>query len=310
MLGLIINTPIYINRNLILDLYSILIDGYIDSREILSANFNDVDLKVQSTRKNGENKDNKKTDPNDKNIVKDKGSNYSEEYFGYLDNKNSSRDQIRIKKIYTSFQIFDKMKEIMKKNNMIKTIGSTDIKGNHIVFGEYIEYECIISSISIQSQINTVISIFEAYDPKVLDKLLISKDEEVPLTNYSVLLKQLKILSDLLSKNNTVTMMATNNHFRSVLNVNLNYFLDKTSYIYDDVSCKCRVLCKVIKVTNENQCINLLNKTCMIDYYEKLLELLNQYLSVLNKNGIIVPKISSTKINYPAIQAIPIAMYI
>lgn len=310
MLGLTINTPIYINRNLILDLYSILIDGYIDSREILTANSTDNNLKVQGARKNGENEDSKKTDANDKNIVNGKGNNCSEEFLGYLEHKNSSRNQIRIKKTYTSFQMFNKMKEIMKKNNMIKTIRNTDIKASPIVFGEYIEFEGVISSISVQSQINTVINIFECYDPKVLDKLLISKDAEAPITNYSVLLKQLKILSDLLSKNNTVTMIMENNHFSSVLNVNLNYFLDKNSYIYDQVNCKCRVLCKVIKTTKEHECINLLDKTCMSDYYEKLLESVKQYLSVLDKNNIIAPQTFSTNIDYPAIQAIPIAMYV
>jgi hypothetical protein len=309
-LAVTINAPIYINRNLILDLYATLIDGYIDYQEILTANFNDNNLKVQSSHRKGENKEDKKTDTKDKNVVNEIGSNYLDEYFGCIDVKNSSRDEMRIKKIYTSFHIFNKMKELMKENRMIKTIRDTEVKGNQLALGEYMEFEGTISAVSIQSQINTAISIFEAYDPKVLDKLLISKDTEESLTTFSVLLKQLKILSDLISKNNTVTMIVENSHFSFVLNVNLNYFLDKNSYIYDQVNCKCKVLCKVIRVTGENESINLLDKTCMADYYEKLLELLKLYLSVLEKNNIIVPKIMSTKIGYPSIQAIPIAIYV
>lgn len=309
-MGATINTPIYIDKSLILDLYSIFSDGYIDSREVFCANSGDSNLRVQSTHRDGESEDNKKTDTKDKNIVTDKGNNSLDECTACLDNKNSCTNQIRTKKIYTSFHIFNKVKENMKKDNMLKTIKNTQIKNNNIGYGEYIEFEGNISSISIQSQINTVINIFESYDTKILDKLLMEKDEEPPLTNYSVILKQLKNLSDLLSKNSTVTMTVENNQFKSILNVNLNYFLDKNSYIYDQVNCRCRVLCKVSKVTNENECINLLDKTCMSDYYEKLLESLKSYLDVLEKNNIIVPQILEVKVNYPSIQAIPLAMYI
>lgn len=89
-MGTTINTPIYMDKSLILELYSIFSDGYIDSREVFCANSGDSNLRVQSTHRDGESEDNKKTDTKDKNIVMDKGNNSLDESTACLDNKNIS----------------------------------------------------------------------------------------------------------------------------------------------------------------------------------------------------------------------------
>lgn len=197
------------------------------------------------------------------------------------------------------------MKDIMYNNSIIKNIN------NVLNYGDYVEFEGIISSISLQSQLNGLINILESYDTKILDKLLLEKDKAEPLTNFSVILKQLKNLTDQLSRNSTVNMLIkSNTSLYTVLNVNLNYFLDKNSYIYDNVNCNCRVLCKVIKIVDQDGYIDLLDKTCMSNYYNQWLQQLKYYLNVLKKNNIIVPEEISNKLYFPAFQAIPIAIYV
>lgn len=304
-------TPIYINKNLILDLYSILINGYIESRSITCVKDRDSGLKLQRGCKNSISKGKKKSNNDkEKNIAKDSSISDSYDFTGSFEDKNSIKNQISIKKIFTTFQIFTNLRDIMLEENMLNVIKEENMMNNNVTEGQYVELEGEVSSISLQSQISTMINILECYDCKVLDKLLKGKEEEEPLTNYSVMLKQLKNLNEILNKNNTVNMIMDCNLYKAVLNVNLNNFLDKNAYIYDNVYCCCKVLCKVIKAVDKDNYIDLLNKTCMSDYYCELFNQMNPYLELLHKNNIIMPKEFTTKIDGPAIQVIPIAMYV
>lgn len=307
-----IYAPVYINKNLILDLHSILINGYIESRGVRYLQDNTNAFKFQRGKKSSENKG-KKTSNNDKekNLSKDESSNLSNDFVTSLDNRNSAKNEISIKQIYTTFQIFDSLKNLMLQKNILKCIGKDNISNHNVLPQEFIELEGYISETSTLSQINTTIEILEAYDCKTLDKLLKkNEDEKEPLTNYSVILKQLKNLSTNLTKNNTVNMIMDCNSFTSVLNVNLNNFLDKNAYIYDNVHCSCKVLCRVVKVVNSDEHIDLLCKTCMSDYYCDFFKQMGPYLDLLSKKNILVPKEFTTNIKGPAIQAIPIAIYI
>ncbi|KRQ86429.1 hypothetical protein ABG79_01810 [Caloramator mitchellensis] len=300
-----IGIPIYINKNLILDLYSILINGYIESREELYLKNIDTAFRLQLGNKYTTNQGSKRTDPSDKNLVKDNSNNCSKDRSVLVDNRNGDRNQIRIRKIFTTFQFFNNMKSIMQNNNLVKRFDELS-SYDSISPVEYLEFEGRISQISVQSQINTIVSLIESFDTKELDKLIPSSS----LTNFTVISKQLKKLNEFLGQNNTTTMIIENSHFKSILNVNTNFFLDKNSYIYDDVNCNCKVFCKIIKVLNHNEKINLLSKTCEQDYYTKLLLQTKQFLDILNQNNILVPEMFSCEVMYPAIQAIPIAMYI
>jgi hypothetical protein len=97
---------------------------------------------------------------------------------------------------------------------------------------------------------------------------------------------------------------------KAVLDINTNNFCDKNSCTYDTANCDCRVLCKVIKRVDKEDGICLLRKTGMSEYYNKFLASLLPYLKVLNDNGILVPNQFTTRIEGPAIQAVPVAMYV
>ncbi|WP_125152305.1 DUF6414 family protein [Clostridium rectalis] len=305
-----IDTPIYINKELVLSLYSILIDGYIESRSIKCVKDRTDNLKLQSCCKGEECLGEKKSNNNkEKNITKDGEQCCSRQLTAGLDDRNTTRNEISIKKIYTTFQIFNNLKEIMTDENIVKNIRGKDILNSNFVCGECLEIKGDILPNSIVSQINTIIDTLDAYDCKNLDKFLNNKKEDT-LTNYSFISKQLKNLSNCLIKNNTVNMIIQCNNFKTILNVNLNNFLDKSNYIYDNANCSCTVLCKTIKFANEGEYIDLLCKTCMSDYYNNFVDATNNYIDILERNNILIPGKIVTKIWGPAIQAIPIAMYV
>lgn len=75
-------TPIYVNKNLISDLYSTLIDGYIESTDISLITDNNKNIKVQGDKKIISIKDNKKSNTADKNSVKDISTNIARDICG------------------------------------------------------------------------------------------------------------------------------------------------------------------------------------------------------------------------------------
>ncbi|QCX33702.1 hypothetical protein FDN13_08310 [Caloramator sp. E03] len=302
--------PLYMDRNIILDLYSTIINGYIESKEELFLNTKDNYIKTQLGNKISNGNDSKKTDPNDKNLVISNSLSNVKDSSLSLENRRGKRVQTRVKKSFTTFSIFNSLIKIMYSKNMIKSDLGYVEDFNSINIGDFLELYTKLSNKSLQAQISTVISIIDSYDPKVLNKLLPYDDPKFNITNFEFICKMLKNLLDILNKNNTNKIILKSKTFFMVLDVNLNYFMDKNSYIYDNVNNNFKVMCKVTRKIRENEHINLLDKTCMSSYYIDLLNLTKCYLDVLRKYDIILPEEFSYLINYPAIEAKAIAMFI
>lgn len=311
---------IYFNKDYIFDLYSILKDGYLESKSIKFTKDKSNSLKLEKSCKDRESSGNKLTKSNKKcykDITKEncKGQDISKDinndFSATLDNKKGNKNDISVKEIYPPFYLFDKLRNIMINENMIKNMTKEDIVKKRIECGDYVEFKGCISTISILNSINNLIDIIEAYDSKELDKLL--KDDPIlknSITNYTVILNQLKNMSSYLSKNNTVNMIMDLDKCKIVLNVNINYFSQKNAYIYDNAYSSCNVLCKVINIADNGKTIDLFAKTGMSNYYRKFLLSLKPYLELLNQNNIIIPMEFITEIVEPAIQVIPIAIYV
>lgn len=304
--------PIYANREIILDLYSIIIDGYLESVSIKRVEDKSDNFRVQNGRKNVKSNDFKKsyTSKDKISIAENECIDKYRDFSGTIDDKNSIRDEISVKRIYTNFHILNKLKNVMVAENMIKYMKKGKISSENIVRGEYIEVEGCISPISLITEINTMIDIIETYDDKELNKLLKNQQDREVFMDYSIILKHLKNLNKQLSSHNTTNMIIDCGYYKVVLNINTNNFSDKNVYMYDNVHCNCKVLCKVIKVVDENKHIDLLCKTCMSSYYNELLKSISTHLDILRENNIILPNNIITEIKGPAIQAIPIAIYV
>ncbi|AVP55480.1 hypothetical protein K144313037_16280 [Clostridium tetani] len=304
--------PIYANREIILDLYSIIIDGYLESVSIKCVKDKSDNFRVQNGGKNVESNDSKEayTSKDKISIVEDKCIDKYRDFSGTIDDRNSIRDEISVKRIYTNFHILNKLKDVMVEENMLKYIKKGEISSENIIHGEYIEVDGYISPISPITEINTMIDIIETYDDKELNKLLKNKQDREIFMDYSIILKHLKNLNKQLSAHNTTNMIIDCEYSKVVLNINTNNFSDKNVYMYDNVHCDCKILCKVIRVVDENEHIDLLCKTCMSSYYNELFKSIGTNLDILRENSIIVPNNITTEIKGPAIQAIPIAIYV
>ncbi|MBW9156862.1 DUF6414 family protein [Clostridium tagluense] len=299
---------IYLNKSLMLDSYSILGEGYIESRSIRCVADKSDNIKLQMSSKN-QIVEGEKISNNDKekNKANDTTSTNIGDVLGMVDDRNINRNEITIKKIYTSFNLFNNFRNDMFNKKICRVIDENNIIENDIVCGEFVELEATLIDYSLSNYVSNLIDVIECYDSKELDKLLKNATLPNSIINYSIILKQLKVLKVYLERNSTVNMIMKMGACTVVANVNLNFFQDKNSYIYDNANFKSKVLCKIVK---SGELINLLSKTGMEYYNNEFLISIAPYLNILKENNIIIPENCITEIVKEAIEVIPIAIYI
>ncbi|MCB2311477.1 hypothetical protein LGL55_09455 [Clostridium tagluense] len=299
---------IYLNKSLMLDSYSILGEGYIESRSIRCVADKSDNIKLQMSSKN-QIVEGEKISNNDKekNKANDTTSTNIGDVLGMVDDRNINRNEITIKKIYTSFNLFNNFRNDMFNKKICRVIDENNIIENDIVCGEFVELEATLIDYSLSNYVSNLIDVIECYDSKELDKLLKNATLPNSIINYSIILKQLKVLKIYLERNSTVNMIMKMGACTVVANVNLNFFQDKNSYIYDNANFKSKVLCKIVK---SGEPINLLSKTGMEYYNNEFLISIAPYLNILKENNIIIPEDCITEIVKEAIEVIPIAIYI
>lgn len=319
--------PVYLNKFLIQDLYSILINGYLESTSFKYTIDKTDTLKLQKATKNQHTKDDtysKKrnryhcnennfcTKDKEKNLIRGDCFLNEWDYLGIFNDQSSNTRELSITKLYTTFYLFCNLRNMMMGKNMIKVINNEDIENNNVRYGEYVQFTANINNSSLPSQINTLINTIECYDIEKLNSLIEKKDisKDSSFNNYGTMIQQLKNLEKCLDTNNTIDMIVNFKKCSGVLCVNKNNFLENNINMYDISDCNCTVLGKVIKVIDKEDRIDLLRKTCLTEYYNKFLKSIKPYLNILYESNIILLEDIITEISGPSIQVIPIAIYV
>ncbi|NKF06496.1 hypothetical protein J1C67_08610 [Clostridium gasigenes] len=302
-----LSSLVYMNIDLVQDLSSLLIDGYLDSKSIREAHDETTSKKIQSLTKNQLTNDLKKT-KNDKDINKVTDENCLE----YVDNTKAlegrtyGRNEVTYKKVYSLFYFYNILIPTMKRLNLIRSITAKDIIDNNVYDGEFVEFHGNMSINILSNTIENTINILKSYNIKTLDERVYTKDIG-PLT-YTMIVDILTYINKELARNNTFDCLVNMGNSNAVLNLNFNY-VDKKGALYDIAQCNCKVFGKVCKVaTKKTEHISLLRKTGLDSYYETLLTSINPYLILLNDSGYLIPLDIITDIYSPAIQVIPVGI--
>ncbi|MCY6482972.1 hypothetical protein OW763_01200 [Clostridium aestuarii] len=305
----LIYMPIYLNEKLLLSIYPIVIDGYIESKSIKSTKDKSNSLKISKDCKHQHSNDHKVSNNNkDHNKTKDLSETTTDDSSGTLDDKHANKNELTIKKIYTKFYLFHDLRNTMINTNMLRHITELDIINNNIQSGEYVEFDSKITSESTCNGIINLINIIHEYDSKELDKLLKNTETQNSLTNYTIIERQLENFKKLLEMNDSDNIVMQFNKCKAVLNIDKKCFYSRN--IYDNSNFSCKVLCKVLRCINNNDSICLLDKTGMQDYYKDYIKSLDPYLDILKENNIVIPENIITEITGPAIQVIPMGIYV
>lgn len=223
-----------------------------------------------------------------------------------LENREFIRREEELKRVYTTFTLHRELITELNTKNLIREFDNKTIQEDDVKPGDYIKIHGKLTSESVDSYLDSLLTIFNSFGCDSLDSLI--KKSEVGVFNFKKFNHILSHLNEILNKNNTHDMILNCGETPVILNVNSNFFMNQTSYIYNIVNCPCTVFGKVINIAPNGQCVSLLRKTAQQDYYEHLLKNCHEHCSILKSNGINMPDIPRLKCEGVSLVILPISI--
>ena len=307
----VLDLLMYLDEGLVRNLSSLLLSGYIDIRTTRliqdrtlsgSAALEWREQNFQENMCRDEEQDGYK----EKNVSEGTKKEEANNTKANLENREFIRREEEIKKIYTSFTLHSQLLTGLDDSKAIKTINNTTIKEGDISEGEYVKIKGKLTSESVSSYLDSLLTVFDCYGCDILNNLMSKKDQS--LLDFNAIKHLLGRLSSILNKNSTEDMILYCGDTSVVLNVNNNFFMNNNSYIYDKVDCPCSVFGKVISKASKGNCVSLLRKTTQHDYYERILSSCAGCCDLLEAKGIILPKMPRLKCDGMSLVVIPISI--
>lgn len=304
---------VYLDENLIRNLNSVVLNGYIDIRTFKKVRDRSIGGTVSLSDKEGKSWDSKEG--------KDKIEGYKTKHKSYanssycgneksldFEGRDFDRNEQEIKKVSTSFTFHSDLVNFLKRNNSIKNIKEVN-NLRDIEIGDYIEIRGSVQDTSILFYIDTLLKVFNCYGYDFLNNLINDKKEYK--LNYNIIGNLLTELKNSISVNETKDLIIKNNNTSLLLPVNENNFLNSHFNMFDIVHCNCKIFGKVMMVKEDNaKCISLLRKSSQENYYEDLLNYIDPYLKLLERNNIILPQKVECNIKGKMIMILPISICI
>ncbi|GAA0078364.1 hypothetical protein UT300005_27430 [Clostridium sp. CTA-5] len=304
---------IYLDENLVRNLSSLVLSGYIETRIQRKIKDSTIHTGVHVESRNGSSKQETNgtleregyRDENEGNLINAEQHN---QICRDLDGKAFIRQEDELRKTYTTFALNGNLNNYLNEGQFLQTRTGNNIISDEIESGELIEIEGTITNESLLAYVDTLIKLLSSIGCDNLNLLLDGKKSK--LLNFSVLLNMLTHLQETLKLNDTQDLIMSTGEGSAILTVNKNNFMHNDYNIFDRVNCNCKVIGKVVKTCSRTGCINFLRKTGAEDFYEKFLESCDFLLECLKENGIVVPERPCCKIENNGIQVMPISISI
>ncbi|MBW6409189.1 hypothetical protein [Clostridium weizhouense] len=304
---------IYLDENLVRNLSSLVLSGYIETRIQRKIKDSTIHTGVHVDSRNGSSKQETNgtleregyRDENEGNIINAEQHN---QISRDLDGKAFIRQEDELRRTYTTFALNGSLNNYLTEGQFLQTRNGNNIISDEIASGELIEIEGLITNQSLLSYIDTLIILLSSLGCDNLNLLLDSKKSKI--LNFSVLLNMLTHLQEILKLNDTQDLVMSTGEGSAVITVNKNNFMHSDYNIFDRVNCNCKVIGKVVKSCSRSGCISFLRKTGTEDFYEKFLESCDFLIECLKENGIVVPERPCCKIEENGIQIMPISISI
>lgn len=303
---------IYLDEALTKNLNALVINGYIEKRT--SRWIED------RTLSGGVRLDDKEQSYEEDRCIRDerdgyKGKNFNQadtltnttERIESLDGRRFIRREEELTRIYTTFELHQQLINGLNDSNLLKTV-SDEWMNDDISVGDYILVNGTIGCESVQSYVDAYCNLLNSIGTCNLNSLLKSTSSEV--VNYDASLNYLTYLKNTLSSNNTQDIIVNTKNNDIVVMINNQYLFNNYGNIYDRSGCSCKIVGKVVRVCEENECIHLLRKTGQPYYHEEILKSNILQNQILKSNNIIVPNEPKFKVDGKTLLIIPISMSI
>lgn len=227
----------------------------------------------------------------------------------FLEGRRFVRREEEITRIYTSFELHQQLLDGLNNSNLIKDLTNPSFTGDtNLSTGDYVQITGQITSESIVSYITLFNNLLNCIDTTTISSSLKSTNSN--LINIQSMQNQINCIYNLLTNNNTQDMIIKSNTSDLVVTVDTSKFFSSYANVYDKMDCNCKVIGKVVKVCEGNDCIHLLRKTGQPLFYEQMLNNPNPLKEALKSNGLTLPEIPRCKVNSKSYLIIPISLSI
>lgn len=223
-----------------------------------------------------------------------------------FENREFIRREEEFQRIYTTFTLHSELQSNLISAKAIKIIDNKTIEEGTVSEGEYVKISGKLTSESINSYIDSMLTVFNCFGCDNLDKMITNKN--VGVMNFSAMNNFISHLNDILNRNSTSDMILMCGDTPVILNVNSNFFMNNNSYMYDKVNCYCTVFGKIVNVAPNGECISLLRKTAQQEYYESLLNSCCPYCDELKDKGIVLPSMPRLRCEGTSLVVLPISI--
>lgn len=304
---------IYLDENLIRNLSSIVLTGFIETitktqafDRTLSTGLHEGN-RLDCFKENRVNKS-EREGFKEKNKLEVSSNNLNHHEEKDIDLRQCIKEEEQVKTTYTTFMLNQRLIEQLDTNKQLQHKKQTDIEKNNIFTGEIIEVEGIITSKGIIPYVDALINLINIFGCEYLDDLFKDYNYKGKF-NFSISLKMLTYLKSILTFNNTQDLIMKTGNGTAVLTVNKDNFMGNKCNLFDNINCHCKVIGKVVKTCSADDSISLLRKTGQEQFYESFFEKCKILLECLEKNEIMVPECPDLRINKSAIQIMPLDIY-
>lgn len=302
---------IYLDENLIRNLSSITLTGFIETitktqafDRTLSTGLHEGN-RLDSFNENRINRS-EREGYKEKNKLEANNNNLNHHMDKDLDLRQCIKEEEQVKTTYTTFMLNQRLIEQLNTNQQLLHKNQKDIENNNILSGDIVEIEGMITNQGVVPYIDALINLITIFGCEYLDGLFKDCNEKF---NFSISLKMLTYIKSILSLNNTQDLIMKTENGTVILTVNKDNFMGNRCNLFDNINCHCKVIGKVVKTCSNGNCISLLRKTGQEQFYENFFEKCKILLECLKKNEIIVPECMDLIIKKNGVQIIPLNIY-
>ncbi|SHF01923.1 DUF6414 family protein [Clostridium fallax] len=227
-----------------------------------------------------------------------------DDFTGERLNREVTVKEVTLSRTITLFSIFFNLRNQLENEKKLVIIDKKNYEFNKIREGDIVELEGVIMENQPITTLKLLINILENIDK---DFIKARFKELKTIINYDILLNSLKMCYEKCTEYNTRDLILNLNNKEVVLTANMDHLID--NHPYDILRGRCRILAKSIRVIREEEEINLFRRTGMVEYYNSFFKNIEGHLNIIRENGIVIPKINPV-IKGPTIQVVPIAVYL
>lgn len=248
--------------------------------------------------------------PNDLNlnVVYDETILNYDEYYHFLENKLDYFNEETSSRSYTIFSFYNTILSLMCNLSLVKTIDKKTENLDGLCLGDYLLLYGTLNINTVTNYVDNLINVLNSYGTITLDTSF-DNSSIGPLT-YTVMVKLLTTIQLELTKGNSTYVTIKLPGINTLLSLS-NIYTTAGTLLYDSNGASVVVFGKISNILYDpSERISLFAKTGLPEYYQTLLKSFTPYLQVLNTNGYYVPTDYISSLSGPALQLIPVSIYI